>query len=170
MTDSREPPSQAAGSDGGIRANIRCHKCGYNLRGLRTDDKCPECGFDIRETITALNTSWRRDGLLRLRAVVLIALAPPAMFVVFAFFAAVGIRAAENLMEWLAPALRPVAYLSITVAVVAVVAVLVKIGSVYHRSRRQRVTLGIVVIGYAACWLLTVILLAFVAIRAGSRE
>ena len=170
MADTHQPAEQPACRDKEIRADIHCHKCGYNLRGLRMDGECPECGFEIRETITALNTSWWRDGLLRPRAVILIALAPPAMFVVLAFFTAVGIRAAENVVKWLAPALRPGGYLSITVAVVAVVFVLVRIGSVYHRSRRERLTLGIVVIGYAACWLLTWILLPFWALRTAARE
>lgn len=31
--------------------DLKCRRCGYNLRGLPADGQCPECGFDIWGTI-----------------------------------------------------------------------------------------------------------------------
>lgn len=48
------------GSSTGLRlateltGDLRCVRCGYNLRGLSVRDECPECGVAVRATILAL--------------------------------------------------------------------------------------------------------------------
>lgn len=42
---------------GAIDQNLRCHHCGYNLRGLQESGRCPECGRAVGESLA--------DGPLR---------------------------------------------------------------------------------------------------------
>ena len=59
-----------------IATDLRCCRCGYNLRTLSTSGKCPECGASVAESIAAANrrrafTGWWVVLMLLVPALVL---------------------------------------------------------------------------------------------------
>ncbi|MHC4109294.1 MAG: hypothetical protein ACYSTY_14540 [Planctomycetota bacterium] len=54
MSRKREPP--ASGIAAALRdLDVRCHTCGYNLRGC-TSDQCPECGVELKLAIDSADS------------------------------------------------------------------------------------------------------------------
>src|SRR5437773_4957771 len=43
-----------------IQRDLKCVKCGYNLRGLSENGKCPECEASITATIQHLRTQMHK--------------------------------------------------------------------------------------------------------------
>ena len=50
-------PTVAVDRAGRVAEDVRCHSCGYNLRGISPDGRCPECRADVGRSI--------HGGLLR---------------------------------------------------------------------------------------------------------
>src|SRR5438552_8339179 len=42
----------ALDQDGRIGIDVRCFKCGYNLRAQSRDGRCPECGEPVLRTLS----------------------------------------------------------------------------------------------------------------------
>ena len=54
MSRKREPPTSAIAA--ALRdLDVRCHTCGYNLRGC-TSDQCPECGVELKLAIDSADS------------------------------------------------------------------------------------------------------------------
>src|SRR5687767_8776945 len=45
---------------------LRCHLCGYSLRGLDAESGCPECGTAVHTAIDALSKEGRDEFVYRL--------------------------------------------------------------------------------------------------------
>ena len=63
-----------------IEFNLRCAKCGYNLRMQALDGRCPECGTEVAETLRAGNLAYSDPRWLRNISIgcILLVLAPAA--------------------------------------------------------------------------------------------
>jgi hypothetical protein len=55
MAEARSKAREALSRDanGAIADDLRCARCGYNLRGLRPEGCCPECALRIGRSIAA---------------------------------------------------------------------------------------------------------------------
>jgi hypothetical protein len=56
MDSPPEPqPANAArptGTPSHVKVEVRCRRCGYDLRGLSVESRCPECGLDVWISLT----------------------------------------------------------------------------------------------------------------------
>jgi hypothetical protein len=144
-----------------IRDAIRCHRCGYILRGLKPDGRCPECSFPIRDSIAAHGIGPGRDGLIPLGWLIAAVLLPPLALVFLAAVAFVIQVAArdDGPASQVLGILFPRAYLPLT-ALIAVFAC----GLAAWRSRRhKRSRIGAIVlvmlIAYVVAWPVTFVIL-----------
>lgn len=145
-----------------IRADTRCHRCGYLLRGLKPDGKCPECSFPIRDSIAAHGIGPGRDGLIPLSWLIGAVLLPFLALVILAAVAFVIQVAAGDAdpAGQVFPVLCPKTYPPGTALIAVFACGLAAWRSQRHKGSRIGTVVVVMLIAYVVAWPVTYLILA----------
>ncbi len=90
--DPRTMPLAGYIADGRICRDLKCCRCGYNLRTLATDAICPECSFPARQSLYHLDLRYADPKWLRRisNGLMLATVVPPVILLLSAVFSGSG--------------------------------------------------------------------------------
>jgi hypothetical protein len=97
LPDPPTVPRIAFVRDGVVESDLRCLRCGYNLRGLSVDGRCPECGAGVRDATRGRSLYYADATWVRY-------LAGGVRLILWGVVvAALGVAAAVVVKQWIGP-------------------------------------------------------------------